>query len=92
MTAAGTLALTLHDSTDTGAGSIDFTYSAADSSFDFLADGETLTVTYDVTVTDNNNVTTTQPVTITITGTNDAPVITAEDLIGGVSSGPRPAT
>ena len=60
-----------------GTGSIGFTFSAADRNFDFLAAGETLTVTYDVTVKDDDNAISTQPVTITITGTNDAPVINA---------------
>ena len=60
-----------------GTGSIGFTFSAADNNFDFLADGETLTVIYDVTVKDDDNAISTQPVTITITGTNDAPVINA---------------
>ena len=58
-------------------GSIGFTFSAADRNFDFLAKDETLTVTYDVTVKDDDNAISTQPVTITITGTNDAPVINA---------------
>ena len=35
-----------------GSGSIGFNYSAADNSFDFLAAGETLKVTYNVTVAD----------------------------------------
>jgi VCBS repeat-containing protein len=75
LTAASVLLLTLHDSTTAGAGSVDFNYSAADSNFDFLAAGETLTVTYGITVTDDNQAASTQPVTITVTGTNDAPVI-----------------
>ena len=66
------------DSTGTGAGSVGFGFSVVDNKFDFLADGETLTVTYDVTVTDNNLVTSTQPVTVTITGTNDTPVVIAD--------------
>ena len=36
-----------------------------DASFDFLAEGETLTVTYDVTVNDNDHAASTRPVTIT---------------------------
>src|SRR5262249_41931227 len=51
--------------------------SAADSAFDFLAAGETLTVKYDVTVKDNNNATAVQTVTVTVTGTNDTPTIVA---------------
>src|SRR5439155_1115148 len=66
-------------------GSITTTFSAADSAFDFLAAGQTLTVTYDVTVTDSNGVSSSQPVTITITGTNDAPVITSTAQTGAVT-------
>ena len=77
LTSAGTLALTEHDSTGTGAGSVAWNYSAQDKSFDFLAAGQTLIVTYNVTVTDNNGLSSTQPVTVTITGTNDAPTIVA---------------
>ena len=72
------LILTPHDSTGDGFGSVDFRYSAADSSFDFLAAGEKLTITYDITVTDEHNVASTQPVTITVTGANDAPVAVAD--------------
>ena len=78
LTAASTLAVQLHDSTGTGFGSVDFAYSAADSNFDFLAAGQKLIITYDVTITDNHDVASTQPVTITITGTNDTPVIVGE--------------
>src|SRR5207244_2064259 len=66
------------DSTNAASGTVGFTFSAADSNFDFLAAGETLTVIYNVTVTDEHNVSSTQPVTITVTGTNDAPVLAAD--------------
>jgi FecR protein len=60
-------------------GSATFTYSVPDNAFDFLAAGETLTLTY-VARIDNNfqpaNETTLIPFTITVTGTNDVPVIT----------------
>ena len=78
MTSAGTLALTETDSTHTGTGSVGFTYSAADSTFDFLAAGQTLTVTYDITVTDKSGVSSSEPVTFTVTGSNDAPTIVGE--------------
>jgi VCBS repeat-containing protein len=84
LTAASTLTLSEADSTGSGSGSIAVTFSAADSAFDFLADGQTLTVTYDVTVTDNNGVSSTQPVKITVIGTNDAPVITSAAQSGAV--------
>ena len=78
LTSAGTLALTETDSTHTGTGSVGFTYSAADSTFDFLAAGATLTVTYDITVTDHSGVSSSEPVTFTVTGSNDAPTIVGE--------------
>ena len=64
---------------NTNIGSALFTYGVADHAFDFLAAGEQITLTYVITINDNYtpapdivNV----PVTITITGTNDVPVIT----------------
>src|SRR5207237_330704 len=44
--------------------------------FDYLDDGESLTLTYTVRATDDSAASDDQTVTITITGTNDAPVIT----------------
>lgn len=55
------------------------TYTIPDHAFDFLAKGETLTLTYIVSIDDNfavNPETRHIPITITITGTNDKPVIT----------------
>ena len=72
---AGALSATASDGTGPGSGSVAVTFSAADSAFDFLAAGQTLTLTYNVTVTDNNGVSSSQPVTFTITGTNDAPTL-----------------
>ncbi|MGA7070015.1 beta strand repeat-containing protein, partial [Bradyrhizobium sp.] len=57
-----------------------WTYQAADGAFDFLAANETLTLTYTATVDNNfapNDQTGSQQFTITITGTNDVPVITS---------------
>ena len=57
-----------------------WTYQAADGAFDFLAANETLTLTYTATVDNDfapNDQTGSQQFTITITGTNDAPVITS---------------
>ena len=65
------LLTTLHDSTGSGAGGIDWTFSIQDKDLDFLAAGETLTVTYDVTVIDGSGATSTQQVTITATGAED---------------------
>jgi hypothetical protein len=61
-------------------GSVTWTYSMADSAFDFIAAGETLTLTYIARVDNNfalNNETAFKSFTITITrGTNDVPDFT----------------
>lgn len=60
-------------------GSAVWTYTIPDHVFDFLAAGETLTLTYMVRIDNNFEIspeTTFIPITITITGTNDKPVIT----------------
>ncbi|QPF83012.1 hypothetical protein IC762_25170 [Bradyrhizobium genosp. L] len=69
------LATTLHDSTGTGHGGIDWTFSIPDRDLDFLSPGETLTVTYDVIVADGAT-SSTQTVTITIDGASDPLVVT----------------
>ena len=68
------------DPGNTNNGSATWTYSFPDNAFDFLAAGETLTLTYTVEVDNNfapNDEITMLPFTITITGTNDVPVITS---------------
>ena len=52
-------------------------YSAADRTFDFLAAGQTLTITYALTIADGHGGSVVQNVVETITGTNDAPSIVA---------------
>ncbi|MBW7966256.1 VCBS domain-containing protein [Bradyrhizobium sp. BR 10261] len=67
------------DSGNNNNGTAVATYTIPDHAFDFLADGETLTLTYVVHVNNNfavNPETKDIPITITITGTNDRPVIT----------------
>jgi VCBS repeat-containing protein len=73
---------TLHDSTGTGSGTVDWNFGLADHDFDFLAAGETLTVNYNVAVSDAST-TANQTVSVTVTGANDAVAIT---------SGPESAT
>jgi VCBS repeat-containing protein len=62
-------------------GHADWTYEVADRHLDFLAEGETLTVTYAISVRDDsgtgNDTSATQQIIVTITGTNDVPTITA---------------
>src|SRR5262245_49271987 len=81
---AGALSAAVADSTGSGSGSITVTFGAANA-LDFLAAGQTLTITYNVTLTDNSGVSSTQPVTITVIGTNDAPVITSTAQAGAVT-------
>ena len=79
---ASTLASSL---TELVTSSVGFNFSAADKTFDFLAEGETLAIIYDVTVTDSHGVNSTRPVTIIVTGTNDTPVITSETQGGAIT-------
>jgi len=73
---AAALTTTLHDSTGTGTGSIDWNFALPDKDLDYLAAGETLTVNYNVKVSDGST-SSTQTVSVLITGANDAPVITS---------------
>ncbi|MBR0934092.1 VCBS domain-containing protein [Bradyrhizobium jicamae] len=78
----------LIDSTDGAAGSRSWFFSAADKAFDYLAAGETLTLTYLVQVDDQHGGVVTQPITITITGTNDTPVITSPKQAAAITEIP----
>lgn len=80
------LATTLHDSTGTGHGGIDWTFSIPDRDLDFLSPGETLTVTYDVTVADGST-SSTQTVTVTIDGASDPLVVTPASVDVSDSAG-----
>jgi VCBS repeat-containing protein len=77
---AGAVQTSLADTTGTGAGSVRATFGAPDGTFDFLGKGETLRVTYNLTVTDAAGATSSQPITFVITGTNDAPIISGPGL------------
>src|SRR5205807_6966459 len=70
------LSTTLTDSTGTGTGSIGSTFNIADNKLDFLAAGETLTVLYNVQVSDATT-SATQTVTVTVDGANDAVAVTS---------------
>ncbi|MBO6719225.1 MAG: tandem-95 repeat protein [Rhizobiaceae bacterium] len=56
-------------------GTVTWNFSAPDSTFDYLRDGQVLTLTYTVTLTDENGGTDTQTVVVTVIGTNDLPII-----------------
>ncbi len=83
------MSLTLSETTPVDAsaptsGRVDWTYKIPDAALDFLAEGETLTVTYPVTIVDAYGASVTQDVVITVTGTNDRPVIAADATTHGV--------
>ena len=83
---------TLHDTTGSGTGGSDaWSFSAQDKSFDYLAAGESLMLTYTVQVDDGNGGIVTQPVTITVTGTNDTPVITSGTQTGTIAERSNPS-
>ncbi|PNA13533.1 VCBS domain-containing protein [Pseudomonas sp. FW215-R3] len=64
-------------------GSVQWTYNLDNSAAQYLAQGQTVTETYLVTISDGQGSSVTQNVTITITGTNDAPTVTAAEVESG---------
>ena len=60
-------------------GSVGWEFKLPDHLFDFLAKGQTLTLIYDVTVTDNNGLSSTKQITVQIGAANDQPVISVID-------------
>jgi VCBS repeat-containing protein len=87
------------DPDNTNRGTASWTYSIPDHAFDFLAAGEVLMLTYVVRVDNNflpSNETAFIPITVTITGTNDRPVIATSvstiEFSGGTSVPGGPLT
>ncbi len=66
-----------NDPTNTNNGTVLWEYDITETALDFLDEGEVVTAVFTVTVTDDDHASATQDVTVTITGANDAPVITA---------------
>ncbi len=82
-------------STGDGSGEVQWNFALANNAAQFLALGETLTATYQVSAIDNNGAAATQTVTVNITGSNDVPVITGGTTSGSVQEDTtirRPAT
>ncbi|KGF66947.1 hypothetical protein LL06_25205, partial [Hoeflea sp. BAL378] len=71
--AAGRLTLTPNTSNG-GLQTLAYSWDPSASNLDFLAAGQTLTVSYAISVSDGRANSAVQPLTFTITGTNDAPV------------------
>jgi VCBS repeat-containing protein len=70
------------ESTTTAGGSIDWTYAVGNEAVDFLAAGEVITLAFDVRINDGI-FSVTQTVTVTVTGTNDQPVIEGTSVLAG---------
>ncbi|MGJ3704451.1 beta strand repeat-containing protein [Variovorax sp. AFSI2.2] len=68
-----------------------FQYQPHATDFQYLAAGESATDTFSYEVTDADGGTGLATVTVTITGSNDGPVITAQDLVGAVTEQVAPA-
>ena len=75
LTAAGALSFIGTPVSNGASSTIDWSYNPANANLDFLREGQTLTITYNVQVNDGTANSNTQPLTITITGKNDAPVL-----------------
>ena len=80
---------------------IHWNFNSGSQAFNFIPEGQTLTLTYTVRATDSNGATDNQPVTVTITGTNDSGVLVNDtktiaenasqpDRIGNVLSNDTP--
>ncbi len=67
-------------------GQIDWTFSAPDAQFDYLAKGQVATLTYTIRLNDGDGGITDQTLTISITGTNDRPVFLAGDVRIGLEN------
>ncbi len=72
-------------------GSVTLSFSAASTVFDYLAKDEVLTLTYTVAIDDGDGGVTAQTFDVTITGTNDAPVVATADVTGAVTEQVTPA-
>ncbi|MFC3533647.1 VCBS domain-containing protein, partial [Vogesella facilis] len=89
-TALGTFTLApLTEGSGTTDGSVNWTYALNNAAAQYLAEGQTVTETYVVTINDGHGAVLTQNVTVTIVGTNDAPQIDATHTTasGTVSEG-----
>src|SRR2546421_260940 len=73
------------ESASTEGGTVGWTYSVADNATDYLAVGQTATESFTVSIDDGHGGSVDQLVSITVTGTNEAPTITAADATGSVT-------
>src|SRR5205085_142758 len=74
------------DSTGSGVGGVvTWNYSVAASAVEYLAAGQTKVETFSFDVSDGNGGMVPRTVSVTITGTNDAPIVAATDVTGAVT-------
>ena len=81
-------ALTLAQAGNTNNGTVDWTYAIADHALDFIGAGQTVTVASTVAIDDRHGGVVDVPVTVTITGAEDAPVITPRSQSAGSDRDP----
>ena len=80
------------DTTGSGLGGVvTWNYSVAAGAVEYLADGETKVETFSFDVLDGQGGSVPRTVSVTITGTNDAPVVAATDVSGAVTELVTPA-
>jgi VCBS repeat-containing protein len=77
------LTTTMHSTTTDASGSIDWSFAATNPAFQYLQNGQTLTLTYTVGVDDGHGGTTSQNVVVNVTGSNDAPVAAGVNFTSG---------
>lgn len=86
------LTLTTNTAANVVAGDIDWEFEAEDQVFDYLGEGESVTITYDLELDDLDGGTDTTTVAVTVVGANDAPEINVADstITGTLDSLPQP--
>jgi VCBS repeat-containing protein len=78
-TVGGTLSAIVTDNGDgTGTGTVDWTYEVANADVQYLAEDETTSESFTIQVADGHGGFDTEVITLTITGMDDAPVITSD--------------
>jgi len=85
-TSLGTFVLaSVNEAANAANGSVNWTYDLNNAAAQHLAQGQVVTETFIVTIDDGHGATVTQNVVITITGTNDGPVVASDDITGEVT-------
>src|SRR5690606_12233024 len=92
-TPLGKMTADLTSDTTVGVGGvITWAFNVDNAAVQFLAAGQSVTEIYSVTVTDSHGGKHSQNVSVTITGTNDAPVISTAPVVAGVTEATDPET